>query len=78
MRCGNGLVVNVCVMSWIVFKRARYYYEFYEGYALEELRELGEYWERLGAPESEVEVRYFPAERRAVSDLLTLDEDTRR
>lgn len=65
-------------MSWNVFKRARCYYKFYEGYALEEQRELGEYWERLGAPKSEAEARYFPEERRDVADLLTLHQDTRR
>lgn len=34
--------------------------------------ELGEDWESLGEPEAEAEVRYFPVERRAVADLLTL------
>ena len=78
MRPGYGLVVNVCVMSLNVFKSARCYYKFYEGHAQEEQRELGEYWKSLGAPKSETEGHYFPEERRAVADFLTLHEDTRR
>ena len=73
-----GLVVNVCVMFWIVLKRAQYYYEFSEGYALEEHCEPGEHWGCLCAPESEAEVRYIPEERRAVPYIFTLHEDTRR
>lgn len=45
-----------------VFKKARYYYEFYENYSLREQKELGEFWEQLGAPIDEAEVRYYPNE----------------
>jgi hypothetical protein len=45
-----------------VFEKARYYYELYTGYTLEQQRELGEFWEQLGAPENEADVRYYPME----------------
>ena len=45
-----------------IFERARYYYELYESYSLEEQRQLGEFWLELGAPEHEAEVQYRPHE----------------
>ena len=54
--------------NWeFVFKKARYYYEFYENYSLAEQAELGELWLSLGAPEGEAEVRYLPSELRALT-----------
>jgi HEPN domain-containing protein len=53
--------------NWeFVFRKARYYYEFYENYTLQEQRDLGELWIALGAPESEAEVRYCSEELRAL------------
>ncbi len=46
----------------IVFEKARYYYEFYEGYTLEEQTELGKFWLEIGAPTNEADVQYFPME----------------
>jgi hypothetical protein len=45
-----------------VFEKARYYYELYEGYTLEEQAEFGQLWEELGAPLDEAHVQYFPHE----------------
>ena len=45
-----------------VFEKARYYYEFYESYSLDEQQELGQLWLDRGAPESEAEVKYHPEE----------------
>jgi hypothetical protein len=44
------------------FTKARYFYELYEGYTLEQQHELGQFWEELGAPEHEADVRYYPNE----------------
>ena len=45
-----------------VFERARYFYEFYEGYTLQEQSELGEFWVNLGSPDCEADVQYKPNE----------------
>lgn len=45
-----------------IFEKARYGYELYEGWTLQEQKELGEYWQELGAPVEEADVRYYPNE----------------
>ena len=45
-----------------VLEKARYYYEFYEGYTLEEQHEIGKSWARKGSLLEEAEVRYYPDE----------------
>lgn len=44
------------------FERARYHFELYEGYSIEEQQELGEFWEELGASSEEAVVQYHPLE----------------
>jgi hypothetical protein len=44
------------------FEKARYHYELYEGYSLQEQRELGELWVSLGSPTEEAVVQYHPNE----------------
>jgi hypothetical protein len=53
-----------------VFERARYFYEFYEGYTLQEQKELGDFWVSLGSPESEADVQYKPNELACLTDGL--------
>ena len=48
------------------FTRGRYFFEIYEDYNLAQQRELGEYWESLGAPEAEADVRFNPMEMDAI------------
>jgi len=45
-----------------IFEKARYYYEFYEGYTLDEQHEYGKLWAEIGAPLEEADVRYYPDE----------------
>jgi hypothetical protein len=45
-----------------IFERARYFYEFYEGYTLKEQSELGQFWVDLGSPNNEADVQYKPNE----------------
>lgn len=45
-----------------VFKRARYYYELYEGKTLREQAEEGEDWLKRGANLDEARIRYRPQE----------------
>lgn len=45
-----------------VFERARYHYELYHNYSLEEQRALGELWLALGSPTEEALVQYYPME----------------
>ena len=45
-----------------VFEKARYHYELFKGYSLEEQRELGELWVSLGSPTEEAIVQYYPSE----------------
>jgi len=60
------------LLNWyqFIFEKARYYYEFYASYTLDEQRELGEYWLQLGAPTSEAEVQYYPYELQCLIDGL--------
>jgi len=53
-----------------VFERARYFYEFYEGYTLQEQSELGQFWVDLGSPEDEADVQYKPNELTCLIDGL--------
>ena len=52
------------ILDWYqyIFEKARYHYELYEGYTLEEQAELGEFWLSLGAPTHEAVVQYHPLE----------------
>ena len=52
------------LLGWyqFIFEKARYHYELYEGYTLDEQHELGEYWVSIGAPTREAVVQYFPSE----------------
>lgn len=45
-----------------VFKKARYYYELYEGCTKEEVREDGERWIANGAKIEDAKVAYYPNE----------------
>jgi hypothetical protein len=45
-----------------IFTRVRYYYEFYEGWTLQQEHEIGRLWQEIGAPEGEADVRYYPME----------------
>jgi len=45
-----------------IFEKVRYYYEFYEGYTLDEQHELGKFWKEIGAPLDEADVQYYPDE----------------
>ena len=60
-------------LDWwrFVFERARYHYEFYENYTLQEQTELGELWMALGAPDHEAVVQYFPSELHCLIEGLT-------
>jgi hypothetical protein len=60
-------------LKWwqFVFERARYHYELYENYTLEEQTELGELWVALGAPNHEAVVQYFPSELQCLISGLT-------
>jgi hypothetical protein len=53
-----------------IFERARYHFELYEDYSLEEQRELGRFWEELGAPVDEAVVQYHPSELTCLIDGL--------
>jgi hypothetical protein len=46
----------------VVFENARYFYEFYEDYTLEEQKEIGEFWVDIGAPNEDADIQYFPNE----------------
>lgn len=52
------------LLGWYqyIFEKSRYHYELYEGYTLDEQRELGEYWISIGAPTREAVVQYHPSE----------------
>jgi len=56
------------LLNWYqyIFEKARYHYELYEGYSLQEQRELGELWLSLGAPTEEAVVQYYPNELRCL------------
>lgn len=45
-----------------IFKRARYYYELYEGRTKEQVREAGERWIANGAKTEDAAVVYYPNE----------------
>lgn len=45
-----------------IFEKARYHYEFYEYWTLQEQQELGRYWEEIGAQTNEAVVQYYPEE----------------
>jgi hypothetical protein len=52
------------LLDWyqFIFEKARYHYELFEGYTLEEEHELSEYWIQIGAPTEEAIVQYYPYE----------------
>ena len=52
------------LLGWyqFIFEKARYHYELYEDYTLDEQRELGEFWLSIGAPINEAVVQYYPLE----------------
>ncbi len=52
------------LLNWyqFIFEKARYHYELYESYTLQEQEELGKFWEELGAPTHEAVVQYYPEE----------------
>jgi hypothetical protein len=59
-------------LDWyqFIFEKARYHYELYEGYSLQEQVELGELWLTLGAPTHEAVVQYRPLELQCLIDGL--------
>lgn len=52
------------LLGWyqFIFEKARYHYELYEDYTLDEQSELGEFWVSIGAPTKEAVVQYHPSE----------------
>jgi HEPN domain-containing protein len=63
--------LDALLKDWeYVFTKGRYYFELYEGYTLQQQRELGELWVSLGAPEEEAEVRFHPFELQALAEGL--------
>ncbi|PMR67095.1 hypothetical protein [Halomonas heilongjiangensis] len=52
------------LLKWYryIFTKARYFYELYNGWTLDEQKELGNLWKELGAPAEEAEVQYYPEE----------------
>jgi hypothetical protein len=54
----------------VVFEKARYSYELYEGWTLEEQTEYGKLWTNLGAPENEADIQYYPNELTCLIDGL--------
>jgi hypothetical protein len=52
------------LLGWyqFIFEKARYHYELYENYTLDEQYKLGEYWIELGVPINEAVVQYHPRE----------------
>ena len=60
------------LLGWyqFIFERARYGYELYDGYTPEEVRQLGEYWEELGAPVEEAVLQYYPSELECLTEGL--------
>jgi hypothetical protein len=60
-------------LDWwqFVFERARYHYELYADYTLQEQTELGELWIALGAPNHEAVVQYFPSELQCLIEGLS-------
>jgi hypothetical protein len=61
------------LLNWyqFIFEKARYHYELYENYSLEEQRELGEYWVAIGSPTEEAVVQYYPNELNCLVTGLT-------
>jgi hypothetical protein len=53
-----------------IFERARYGYELYDGYTPEEVRQLGQHWEELGAPVKEAVLQYYPSELECLTEGL--------
>lgn len=60
-----------------IFEKARYQYEFYEGYTSKEVSELGALWVELGSPASEAMVSYRPLELASLIDGLRAFIDRR-
>lgn len=60
------------LLNWyqFIFEKARYHYELYEGWTLEEQSELGRLWEELGAPTHEAVVQYHPEELFCLTEAL--------
>lgn len=52
------------LLGWyqFIFEKARYHYELYEDYTLDEQSELGKFWVSIGAPTNEAVVQYYPSE----------------
>jgi hypothetical protein len=52
------------LLNWYqkICEKARYSYEFYEGYTFKEQKERGESWEERGAPTHEADVQLYPLE----------------
>jgi hypothetical protein len=55
-------VEGLLVWYQFIFEKARYHYEIYDGYTLDEQRELGRLWDEIGAPTEEAVVQYHPEE----------------
>jgi hypothetical protein len=64
-------VEKLLIWYRFIFEKARYHYELYEGYTLEEQGKLGEYWEKIGAPTEEAVVQYYPSELECLIEGLT-------
>lgn len=65
------------LLNWwqFVFLKARYYYELYDGYTLDEQRAEGDHWISIGAPADKAKVQYFPLELRCLTEALLTHVD---
>jgi hypothetical protein len=52
------------LLNWYqyIFEKVRYPYEMFEGYSLQEEKDLAELWVSLGAPTEEALIQYYPME----------------
>lgn len=63
-------VEKLLVWYQYIFEKARYPYEIYDGYTPQELSELGECWEQIGAPTEEAVIQYHPEELHCLTEGL--------
>ncbi|MES9893596.1 MAG: hypothetical protein ABW141_01690 [Candidatus Thiodiazotropha endolucinida] len=54
-----------------VFENARYFYEVYKGFTLDQQKQFGVYWEELGSPTEIADVTYYPMELLGLIDGLS-------
>jgi hypothetical protein len=55
-------IEKLLISYQFIFTKARYFYELYEEYPLDEQHKIGELWRAAGAPNDEADVVYFGEE----------------